>query len=311
MNILSVFRFVSVEFLSQNRRCNGQWALSKFGLESFQTPRRLHRHFHLSHRWEGWVKNDQPVISRETLEEKRLKEKKLKAIGLRGRAIPYKDVLVRTPQGLSGLRPLMDVIAEAESLNSPDKSEVTGKRRSLKQYHVQLVANEPDPIVAIMDSKENFQKKKQAQERAKNNAHLQVRKEVQLTWASSEADTETKLEKIEEDVKKGFKVDLVIMPKKNVHPPDREDMQQRADELIGRFLEIAKEWKVRDYTRTTVVIYLQGISSAEAMVSEGSKKPKKQLVKEQRKHKEEERARKKQDAQAQSGFMDGCNLSSL
>ena len=310
MNTLSVFRFVVVEFLSQNRRCNGQWALSKFGLESVPTQHRFHRHFHLSHRRDGWVKNDQPkIISQETPGQKKLKEKKLKEIGLRGRAIPYKDVLVRTPQGLSDFRPLMDVIAEAESLNSPDTGQVTGKR-NLKQYHVQLVAIEPDPIVAIIDSKEIFQRQKQAQERAKNNAHLQVRKEVQLTWASSEADIETKLEKIEEDMKKGFKVDLVIMPKKNVHPPDRKDMEQRAEDLVRHFSEVAKEWKVRDYTRTTVVIYFQGVPSAEAMVGEGSKKPKKQLVKEQRKQKEEERARKKQDFEVHSKFTDDSNLSS-
>jgi len=87
-------------------------------------------------------------------------------------------------------------------------------------------------------------------------------------------------------------------------------MEQRADDLVRRFSEIAKEWKVRDYTRTTVVIYFQGISSAEAMVNKGSKKPKKQLIKEQRKQKEEERARKKQDFGAQSKFMDGSNLPS-
>ena len=280
-----VFRFVALY-----RRCNGQRTLPKFGLESISAPRL----FHLSHRRGGWVKNNQPIRIPETKEEKKLKEKKLKEIGLKDSAIPYKNVFVRTPLGLSESRLLMDVIAESESLNGRDKSEAPGKR-ILKQYYVQLVANESVPIVAIIDSKEKFQKQKQVQERAKNNAAHQVRKEVQLTWASSQADVETKLEKVEEDVKKGSKVDLVIMPKKSMCPPNRKDMQQRADDLVRHFSEIAKEWKARDYTKTTVIIYFQGASSTVTVVDEGSKKPKKQLLKEQRRQKEEERARKKKD----------------
>jgi translation initiation factor IF-3 len=235
------------------------------------------------------------VEARKNAKDKKLKEIALK---LKDHEIPYRKVQVTSPEGLSDFRTLEDVLAEVERLNSGDEE----GGNSFKRYHALLVANDPHPIVKIVDFKLEFRKQKAAQEKAKNNAVNRVRKEVQLTWASSEADVETKLQKMKEDLEKGFKVDLVIMPKKNVRPPRREDMQGRADDVVAHFSDVAKEWKERDYTRTTVILYLQGTSSSPsgAADEERDHKPKKQLIKEQRRQKEEERLKKKQELEARS-----------
>ncbi|KAF5363781.1 hypothetical protein D9756_000888 [Leucocoprinus leucothites] len=308
MSTFSAFRSIAVELLYLNSRPNIQQVLPRLSLGSIDPSRIPNRHFHASHLRRGWVKNSQLVVKGPEAEErKRSKERKKKEIGLKDRDIPYKRVQVSSPQGLSEPRTLQDVLMEVESLNAlvpgqePGDQDQQNKRKALKRYYTQLVANDPVPIVKIVNSYEEFKKQKAAQERSKNNAVHNVRKEVQLTWASSGADVETKLEKMQEDLNKGFKVDLAIMPKKKMLPPRREDMQQRADELVAHFSGTAKEWKERDYTKTTVVIYFQGTSSSMAtVVDDGVKKPKKLLVKEQRRQILEEKMRKKQELEARS-----------
>lgn len=119
-----------------------------------------------------------------------------------------------------------------------------------------------------------------------------------MTWYSSEADVETKLGKMREDLEKGYKVDLVIMSKKGMRPPSLEDMKGRVQEFVAHFSDIAKEWKERDFTKATAVIYLQGTATPSVEAKETTSVPEKIRLKEQRKQKADERSRRKQEQEA-------------
>jgi translation initiation factor IF-3 len=264
--------------------------LPALGFRNIAPARPPYRHLHTSVPRGAWVKNNQPSRPAISKEAEKTKARKAKEIGLKDNFIPYEKVQVSTPEGLS-FRPLKDVIAEIDSLNSLEER---GKR-----YHAVLVVNDPDPIVKIVDFKAEYNKKKKAQERAKASAAQKVRKEVQLSWASSEADVETKLEKVKGDLEKGFKVDMVITGKGSMRRLDRDEQTQRVQQLVTRLQGIAKEWKERDFTQAAVVVYLQGIAEM-PVVDEGDKKAEKAALRQQRREAQEERLRKKQELEARS-----------
>ncbi|KAJ3570169.1 hypothetical protein NP233_g4584 [Leucocoprinus birnbaumii] len=317
MNTFSAFRSVAVELLHLNSRHNIKQALPRLAIRPLSSLDIPYRHIHTSHARRGtWVKNSQPAKKVETPEQKKARMKKEKEIGLKNGEIPYQWVQVASPGGLGDPRTLDDVLREVHSLNAlahANENDVE-RKKTLKRFYAQLIANDPTPIVKIINSYELYKKQKQAQEKTKAHAANNVRKEVQLTWASSEADVETKLQRVKEELGRGFKVDLAIMPKKNLRPPRRDEMVERADELAEHFAGIAKEWKVRDYTRTTVVIYFQGSSNSTAAVAatDADKKPKKVLLKEQRRQAQEEKLKKKQELEARSSNnFEGQDQSSL
>lgn len=292
MSAVSAFRVAAVGVFNYNARFSGSQILSS-ALRS--TSRHTCPHgcsFHVSSTSWAWVKNTQSNKPKEAQQARKTKERKQKEIGLRDRDIPYREVQVSSPEGLSDFRPLFNVISEVEHRNALD----SGGR---KRYHAQLIANVPSPIVKIIDSKEEFKKKKEAHERAKSNAAQKVTKEVQLTWNSSEIDIQTKLGKVKDDLQRGYKVDLVIMPKQGTRSPRFEVMKERAEEIVGQLsgIGIAKERKARYITRATSVIYLQGTAIPSAALEEEAADgvPKKVLLREQRKQKEDERSRKKRE----------------
>ncbi len=292
MSVTSALRVATVGvFHLSTRPCSSQIISSALRSAS-QLTCGQGRLFHASSLRRAWIKNAQSHKPQETKEERKARERKLKEIGLRDGDIPYKRVQVTSPEGLSGFRLLSDVVSEVDHLNALDPD-------SRKRYHAQLIVNDPSPIVKIIDFKKEFQKKKEAQERAKGNAAQKVRKEVQLTWHSSEVDVQTKLGKAKEDLEKGYKVDLAIMPKKGIRAPPPEDMRRRAEEFAEHFSEIAKEWKARDFARAAAVIYLQGTATSSAVVKEQETGgvPKKVLVREQRRQKEAERLRRRKQEQ--------------
>lgn len=179
---------------------------------------------------------------------------------------------------------------------SPSSSSYRIKTR----YEVELVKNDPFPIVAIINSKAEFEKKKRTQEKTKASSVHNVTKEIQLTWSSSAADVENRLEKMKDDLQKGYKVDLAISPKKHVPPPRREEMQERIQELVSQLAGFAREWREAEYTRTTAVAYLRGIVVPSGPIQVDAKRiPKGVLLKQERKQKEEERQRRKLEREAE------------
>ncbi|KAF9449557.1 hypothetical protein P691DRAFT_812220 [Macrolepiota fuliginosa MF-IS2] len=313
MSTFSAFRSAAVEVLHLNTRLSlFRSSLCPAAIPgTYPSLRAPQRSFHASHSHRAWVKNSQTSKPKESAEARKAREAKLKEIGLRDNDIPYYKVQVSSPQGLGPLRTLRDVLAEVEQLDSQDKKDPQDKGR--KRYHAQLIANDPIPIVKIIDFKEQFKKQKVAREKAKDSAAQKIRKEVQLTWSSSEADVETKLEKMKEELEKGYKVDLVIMPKKGVRTPGLDDMKTRAQEITTNFSEISKEWKETDFAKGNAIIYLQGIATPSTQTKEAKETgdvPKKVLLKQQRKQKEEERVRKKREQEeALGGIFPDFNVS--
>src|SRR6266576_285440 len=61
-------------------------------------------------------------------------------------------------------------------------------------YYIQLVSHDP-PIVKIVDKAEEYNRMKEEHEKAKLSKAKQVHKELQLSWATSDADIAHKLER--------------------------------------------------------------------------------------------------------------------
>lgn len=252
--------------------------------------------------------NTQEYLKRKEIEsERKAQEAKARQIGLKGQNIPYERVRVRFLGGLSDTRLLSDVLDEVKALNAEEVEQAKDTEASSpssykikRRYEAELVLNDPFPIVAIIDAKAAFEKKKRTQEKVKSSSVHNVRKEIQLTWASSAADVKNRLERMKDDLQKGYKIDLAISPKKSVPLPGGDEMQERMQEIVSQFAGIAREWRQREYTRTTAVAYLQGIAAPSAPIQVDVKKvPKGVLLKQERRQKEEERKKKKQEREAQ------------
>ncbi|KAF7776782.1 hypothetical protein Agabi119p4_5175 [Agaricus bisporus var. burnettii] len=270
------------------------------------TSRETHRAFHFTVIRRAYDRNDQPPVRKETEKERKAKEAKAREIGLRGRNIPYDIVRVRHQGALSNSRRLSDVLEEVDSLNLAAANEAQhtedlplSSSKIKKKYVAELVVNKPSPIVAIIDTKAAFEKQKRRHEQVKNSSVHNVRKEIQLTWATSPADVETKLERMKDDLQKGYRIDLAISPKQGTPVPQLAKMQERVEEIVSQVAELAREWQGREYTKNTAVVYLQGIPVPSSSTEKDAKRaPKRALLKQERREKEEERRNKKKEWEA-------------
>lgn len=157
--------------------------------------------------------------------------------------IPFKLVRLADPESGS-LRPLAPL---RTILNSIDQ----------KTHHVELVADKPDPVVKIINTKEARDKYREAKKRAQAAARAQVRKEIQVTWGAAAGDMAHKLEKVRQALSGGRKVDLIFASKKGQVVPTKQDMDVRVKGALETLADAGKEYLPRQEWKNMVVLHLK------------------------------------------------------
>jgi len=126
-----------------------------------------------------------------------------------------------------------------------------------KKYFVELVSENPAPIVKVVDSREVYHKSKEREARVKAGRQPE-KKEIQLTWGVASEDLAHKLKKVRAELERGIRVDLIYAPKKGQPFPTQEEIHLRVQETVNMMADIGKEWKPREIKKSAVAIYLQG-----------------------------------------------------
>lgn len=129
-----------------------------------------------------------------------------------------------------------------------------------KTQHVELVANAPDPIVKIVNTKEAREKYRELKKRAQAAARAQVRKEIQVTWGVAPGDLAHKLEKVRQELMGGRKVDLIFASKKGQVVPTKQEMDARLKGVLETLTDVGKEYLPREVRKTANVLYLKPLS---------------------------------------------------
>ncbi|EPT03157.1 hypothetical protein FOMPIDRAFT_1095718, partial [Fomitopsis schrenkii] len=124
-----------------------------------------------------------------------------------------------------------------------------------KKFYVQLVRAEPEPIVKLIRASDTYSRKRASAEKKRT---VRAQKEVQLSWAISEADLEHKFEKVREELEIGNRVDLAYLHKSGQTIPTREEMAVRAEETLKALEDAGAPWKPLTLTKTSLILHLQG-----------------------------------------------------
>jgi len=162
--------------------------------------------------------------------------------------IPFKLVRLADSESntLHPLAPLKKI------LNSIDR----------KTHHVELVADAPDPIVRILNTRGVREKYKEMKKRAQAAARAQVRKEIQVTWAAAPGDLAHKVGKARQELMGGKKVDLIFASKKGQVVPTNQEMDVRIKEVLATLEDVGKEYLPREVRKTMTVLYLKSLSQS-------------------------------------------------
>jgi translation initiation factor IF-3 len=131
-----------------------------------------------------------------------------------------------------------------------------------KTHHVELVADAPDPIVKIVDTKQAREKYKEAKKRANEVARAQVRKEIQLTWGVEAGDLAHKLEKVRQELAGGKKVDLIFASKKGQVVPTKQMMDIRLKGVLDTLTDVGKEYRSRQERKNMTALYLKPLDQS-------------------------------------------------
>jgi len=165
----------------------------------------------------------------------------------RNRDIPHHTVqVVREEGGLGPPTPLSDVLQSIDS----------------KSQYVQLVSEDPQPLVKILNKLEQYNKLKEWQKRQKGVAASNVRKEIQMTWGVESSDFTHKVNKARKELERGSRVELVFAPKANQPVPSRAMMEARINQTMENLADIAKEWLPRKVERGVAILYLKKLDGS-------------------------------------------------
>jgi translation initiation factor IF-3 len=126
-----------------------------------------------------------------------------------------------------------------------------------KTHHVELVTDTPQPIVRIVDTKEEHRKYKEQKQRVRASAKAQERKEIQLTWGVASGDFLHKLDKVRQELQRGAKVDLIFAPKRRQPLPGKQDVIIRLQETLQALSDVGKECAPRKEENNVVVLHLK------------------------------------------------------
>lgn len=131
-----------------------------------------------------------------------------------------------------------------------------------KTHHVELVADRPDPIVKVVNTREAREKYRELKKRAQAAARAQVRKEIQVTWGVAAGDLAHKLEKARNELVGGKKVDLIFATKKGQAVPTIQEMDARLKGALETLADVGKEYLPREVRKTMTVLYLKPLSQS-------------------------------------------------
>jgi len=162
--------------------------------------------------------------------------------------IPFRVVRFVDPES-GALRPLTPLRA---LLGSIDRT----------THHIELVADAPDPVVKIVDTKLAREKYKEAKKRAQAAARAQVRKEIQLTWGVAPGDLAHKLEKARQELAGGRKVDLIFASKKGQAVPTKQVTDTRLREVLDTLADVGKEYRARGEQKNMTALYLKPLGES-------------------------------------------------
>jgi len=163
----------------------------------------------------------------------------------RNRDIPHSTVqVVREEGGLGPPTPLSDVLQSIDS----------------KLQYVQLVSEDPQPLVKILNKLEQYNKLKGWQKRQKEVAASNVRKEIQMTWGVESGDFTHKVSKARKELERGNRVELVFAPKANQPIPNQATMEARINQTVEDLADFAKEWLPRKVERGVAILYLKKLN---------------------------------------------------
>ena len=147
-------------------------------------------------------------------------------------------------------------------LSSPTTVTHILSRIDRRGYYILLVSRQP-PLVKIVNKADEYNRKRQEQEQVKLAKAKRAHKEVQLSWATGEADTAHKLEKAREDLAKGCRVDLVFAQKKGQSVPSLPEMRDKVQAVVDSLADVGREWKDRQIQRRMAAVFLQGTKQSD------------------------------------------------
>lgn len=162
--------------------------------------------------------------------------------------IPFKLVRLADPESGS-LRPMAPLRTILSSIDP-------------KTHHVELVADRPEPVVKIINTKEARDKYRDAKKRAQAVARAQVRKEIQVTWGVAAGDLAHKLEKVRQGLVGGRKVDLIFAIKKGQVAPTKQDMDARVNGALETLADAGREYLPRKDWKNMVVLHLKPLGQS-------------------------------------------------
>ena len=131
---------------------------------------------------------------------------------------------------------------------------------------IELVAEEPEPVIKLVDRREEYRKnnqdRKERQEKRKRNEKVETtsspkEKEVQMTWGVAAGDLAHKLKKARDALVQGNMVSIVYAPKKGQPVPSKAGMEERIRYTNELLTDVGQEWKPTEVQGATTVIYLK------------------------------------------------------
>ncbi|KAJ7499404.1 hypothetical protein FB451DRAFT_1073633 [Mycena latifolia] len=129
----------------------------------------------------------------------------------------------------------------------------------LKEQWVELVAENPMPIVRIINKKVRLAKQKELKKSQRESTRKNIVKEVQLTWSSEQSDLEHKLARVRTYLEIGAKVDVVFSTKAKTNSPSPAVMNQKLQDTIEMMADVSTEAKPVEWRKNMAVIHLRGI----------------------------------------------------
>jgi len=206
-------------------------------------------------------------VDKKEKKDKKEKPKPGREVGTRDDQIGFKQVRLVDPETgeLTPLQPLSSILQRLLS-----------DKEVRKRHSVQLVANDPEPIVRLVNMAEQYRKTKEQKQKARQTARFSGEKEIQLTWDTAGPDHQRKLDQARESLAEGVRVNLVHAPKKGVrHRLTVREMEERAQGTVDALADVGKERKEKEVGPRITAIYLvplqiQNLTEKEVLIPFGA-----------------------------------------
>lgn len=143
---------------------------------------------------------------------------------------------------------------ETGQLGPPQQLTTILKSIERKHQLVELVAEKPEPIVKIRDTREMYKK---AREQKVSKAGDTKEKEIQMSWGLAETDFERKLNKAREELERGNSVDLTFARKKGQPFLTPDEMKSQVQRAVDALADISKESGGRTIRQHTATVALR------------------------------------------------------